>query len=151
MVQPLPSSPFVPVADPLPLRRSDRPAAAPPLVLPARRSLDARRRRRSLLATGATLVRPEHVGIVLTALVLLGATLAIGWRMSFGVRASEQAPARFATVRVRPGETLWSVVRQHNGAATPERVAALVRANDLPAGARLVPGQTLRVPLITRH
>ncbi len=156
MVQPLPSS--LPNLDVLPapnaaphrLRQPRRPNASPAstLLLPARRSLEARRRRRSL-ASFLPVVRREHVGLAFTVLILLLSLAATGGRILSGARASAVVPAAsLTTLRVRPGDTLWAIARGHGpaGSETPARIEALLRINRLPRNTVLVPGQTLRVP-----
>ena len=146
MVQPLPSSscsldllPHAP--NPAPRR-----AAAAPLILPARRSLEARRHSRPAAFLSA--IRLEHLGAAFTLLILFGALAAMGWRVASGLRAPAAVRAASVTIRVRPGDTLWSVARRHGpaGLDTPARMDALLRINHLPNDAVLVPGQTLRVP-----
>ena len=55
-------------------------------------------------------------------------------------------PASYATVTVRPGDSVWSIAAQrYPGADTREKVGEILAANDL-HGALLTPGQRLRVP-----
>lgn len=145
MVQPLPSS-SCPV-EVLPGRGvTPRPAAAP-LILPARRSLEVRRRRRNRAAAFFSALRSEYVGAALTILILLSALVAMGWRVASRVRASAPTAATI-TLRVQSGDTLWSVARRYGPTEwdMAARLDAILRANRLPNNAVLMPGQTLRVP-----
>ena len=180
MVQPLPSRESDPVLrldrlpdlvspDELPRRHSRSRTASSPadrrrarvlrgdtagdtLVLPARRSLNARRRSPRLS------LRMENVGAALAVLVLFGMIVVLGWRAAGGVASARSATAAraaatevaplFATITVRPGDTLWSLAGRYGDPHQPivRRVDALTRANRLSSGATLVPGQTLLVP-----
>lgn len=153
MVQPLPSSfqnrDVLPAPDAAPRnppqRRGPNSSPASTLILPARRSLEARRRLSSFLPA----VQREHVGLVFTALVLLLSLVVMTGRILSGPRASAVvSAASLTTIRVRPGDTLWAIARGHGPTTLdmPARIEALVRVNRLPRNAVLVPGQTLRVP-----
>jgi len=126
----------------------DDAAAGNTLVLPARRSLNARRRAPRLS------LRMENVGAALAVLVLLGMIVVLGGRAVSGLGSARSATATnaaaplLATITVRPGDTLWSLAGRYGDPhqTIVRRVDALTRANRLPAGATLVPGQTLLVP-----
>jgi len=56
------------------------------------------------------------------------------------------APESYATVTVRPGDSVWSIaVERYPGADTREKVGEILAANDL-HDPLLTAGQRLRVP-----
>jgi Tfp pilus assembly protein FimV len=103
----------------------------------------------ALLLTPAPARRPVVVRwdrVAVLVAVLLAAVLAVGaW--GTGRSSARTSPAPQAVVVVQPGDTLWSLARQHAPAdvATLEYVAAVERLNGVRAGA-LVPGTPLRLP-----
>lgn len=54
---------------------------------------------------------------------------------------------KYATVVVRPGDTLWSIASKHSGSAdvqdTIDRISEVNHLN----GASLAPGERLRIPI----
>ena len=79
------------------------------------------------------------------ALAALGLTVALPTLSSMRLYAAT-AP-RYATVTVRPGDTLWSIATAHSApnADVQESVDRITSANHLEGGS-LQPGQHLRVP-----
>jgi len=57
------------------------------------------------------------------------------------------APQRFATVIVRPGDTLWSIAASHTSSSgdVQETIDRITEVNHL-SGVALQPGERLRVP-----
>jgi len=55
--------------------------------------------------------------------------------------------ARFATVTVQPGDTLWSVAAAHTGndADVQETIDRIVATNHLSSGT-IIPGERLQIP-----
>jgi len=81
----------------------------------------------------------------LVALAGLATIGAIPLLTSTGLEAA--APHRYAVVRVRAGDTLWSIAQAHASAETDmhdlvDRIAAANGLRDV----ALVPGRRLRVP-----
>lgn len=85
------------------------------------------------------------------ALLAIAVLVWAGGAASVRVWRGAPRPATPPTVvmTVRPGDTLWSLARRYGDPAAYmlDRVDALARANRLPHGAALVPGQKLRVPV----
>jgi Tfp pilus assembly protein FimV len=79
------------------------------------------------------------------ALAALGLMVALPTLSS--VRLYAATAQRYATVTVRPGDTLWSIASAHSGptADVQEVVDRISEANHLQGGA-LQPGQRLRIP-----
>jgi len=96
------------------------------------------RRRRS--ATCARTATPTETAILMLLIVTL---FALAWLSG---RASSDGLATL-DLRVRPGQTLWSIAREHPtpGRSTAETVELLSELNGLEGGT-LVAGDVLRVP-----
>lgn len=58
------------------------------------------------------------------------------------------APQHYATVVVRPGDTLWSIASAHTGNTTDvqDTIDRITEVNHL-SGVSIEPGQRLRVPM----
>jgi len=79
--------------------------------------------------------------IALTALALIVALPALS-----SVRLYAATTQRYATVTVRPGDTLWSIAASHaRGADVQEAVDRISDVNHLDGGA-IQPGERLRIP-----
>ena len=79
------------------------------------------------------------------ALAVLGATVAIPTLSSSRLYAA--APARYAVVTVRPGQTLWGIASDHTigGANVEDTIDRIVSVNHLSGGA-IVPGERIKIP-----
>jgi nucleoid-associated protein YgaU len=79
------------------------------------------------------------------ALAALGLMVALPTLSS--VRLYAATAQRYATVTVRPGDTLWAIAAAHTGSGTDvqEVVDRIADANHLQSGT-IQPGQHLRIP-----
>ncbi len=79
------------------------------------------------------------------ALAVLGGLVAIPALSSSRLYAA--APARFSTVVVQRGETLWGIASDHtgSGASVQDTVDTIVAVNHL-GDAVIVPGEHLKIP-----
>ena len=79
------------------------------------------------------------------ALAALGLMVALPTLSS--VRLYAASAQHYATVTVRPGDTLWAIAASHAGSSADvqEMVDRIADANHLGAGA-IQPGQHLRIP-----
>lgn len=100
----------------------------------------ARRSHRWHLTQG---VAEAAVLFLVIALLLVYAGTAIGER----VLRPSQVPV--VTVEVQPGDTLWSLAERYGypNEYILKRIDRLSAYNNLPAGARLQPGQVIEVPV----
>lgn len=64
-----------------------------------------------------------------------------------GMRLYAATPQQYASVVVRPGDSLWSIASAHTSAANDvqDTIDQITQVNHL-SGSTLVPGQRLRVP-----
>jgi nucleoid-associated protein YgaU len=115
---------------------------------PARRAVPCQGARATTRRPAAGTLRLTRRGRVV--LVMVAAMLLVGLAFVAGRGSASAAPTTpppTTSVQVRPGDTLWSLARRVAPAADPrstvDRIAA---ANGLPEGARLLPGQVLRLP-----
>lgn len=93
----------------------------------------------------AVTLRGAGTGVCLFVAVFI-AIVAAGALPSLADRTAP--PSTTHVVTVEPADTLWSIARANPvaGVSTARLVEAIRRANDLPSGAALQPGDTLRVP-----
>ncbi|HXZ98941.1 MAG TPA: LysM peptidoglycan-binding domain-containing protein [Candidatus Binatia bacterium] len=86
--------------------------------------------------------RPLRLG----RLLLVGGVVLLLLRGLSAVSAGAVSPAGAATVTVRPGDTVWSIVERHfPGDDVRERVAEILQINGLHS-AVIQPGETLALP-----
>ncbi|HSS61283.1 MAG TPA: LysM peptidoglycan-binding domain-containing protein [Candidatus Limnocylindrales bacterium] len=80
----------------------------------------------------------------LQALLVAGTVVLTGLGMA--VAAHGSTPARYSTVVVQPGDTLWSIAAQrYPGDDVRDRVVDIEQANGL-EGPQIEAGRTLRLP-----
>ncbi len=84
---------------------------------------------------------------LMPAIALAALSLVVAIPTLSSVRLYAASAQRYATVTVRPGDTLWSLAAAHGTAGTDvqETVDRITAENHLHAGA-LQPGQHLRIP-----
>ena len=94
----------------------------------------------------APVVRLTRRGVVVFGLVVAALAIALVWVAALSAPAAAPvAPAGPAQVRVRSGDTLWSIASQVAPQRDPRvEIATLQRLNHL-GSTQLTPGQTLRV------
>jgi LysM repeat protein len=65
-----------------------------------------------------------------------------------GMHLYAATPQHYATVVVRPGDTLWSIASAHTGSSNDvqDTIDQISEVNHL-SGANIAPGQRLRVPI----
>ena len=77
----------------------------------------------------------------LRAVLLVAGLVLASARLAYG-----SEPARFDTVVVAPGDTVWSIARAHYAGDLRPHVDSIIRSNNLKTPG-LVPGQQLRIPV----
>lgn len=93
-------------------------------------------------------LRLPRLDALVAVLILAGALGAVGLRL-WQAAAAVPAASLSVPMTVRPGDSLWSLARRYGDPRDYilERVDRLARANRLPPGASLTPGQRLLVPV----
>lgn len=93
------------------------------------------------------LSRRRKARLARTLVVLsLSVIIAGGYAMSAGAGSKATPSAKYVTVMVAPGETLWSIARQLGSGDPRDLVDQIITVNSL-KGADVDAGQQIRVPL----
>lgn len=84
---------------------------------------------------------------LMPAIALVGLSLTVALPTLSSVRLYAASAQRYATVTVRPGDTLWAIAASHtaSGSDVQEMIDRITDANHLQSGS-LQPGQHLRIP-----
>jgi len=84
---------------------------------------------------------------LMPAIALAALSLSVTVPVLSGMHLYAASAQRYATVTVRPGDTLWNIAASHTGSSDiQETIDRIAEVNHL-SGSSLQPGERLRVPL----
>jgi predicted Zn-dependent protease len=84
---------------------------------------------------------------LMPAIAMAALSLMVAIPMLSSTRLYAASPQRYATVTVKPGDTLWSIAARHAGSGDiQETIDEITSVNHL-RGATLQPGEHLRIPV----
>jgi predicted Zn-dependent protease len=83
---------------------------------------------------------------LMPAISLAALSLTVAVPMLSSMRLYAASPQRYATVTVKPGDTLWSIAARHSGDADIQDTIDRIASTNHLSGVTLEPGERLRIP-----